>query len=123
MWGYEGEELDDVEATIQHVKKTDPDIFFTTVAYPIQGTPYSTQVADRMERLKPWKASSDREVRIRGRHSRHFYGIADQLLRSEVELERTRRRSSMEASAIAEMQNKIADLRTGLLASSGEVEA
>ncbi len=123
MWGFEGEELDDVEATIQHVKKTDPDIFFTTVAYPIQGTPYSDQVADRMQRLKPWKVSSDREVRIRGRHSRHFYGIADQLLRSEVELERTRRKSSMEASAIAEMQNKIADLRTGLLASSGEVEA
>ena len=46
MWGYEGEELDDVEATIQHVKKTDPDIFFTTVAYPIEGTDYSSQVAD-----------------------------------------------------------------------------
>src|SRR6266496_3377794 len=101
MWGYEGEELDDVEATILHVKKTDPDIFFTTVAYPIQGTPYSEEVADRTERFKPWKVSSDRDVRIRGRHSRHFYGIADQLLRSEVELDRTRRRPSVEASVIA----------------------
>ncbi len=48
MWGYEGEELDDVEATIRHVKKTDPDIFFTTVAYPIKGTPYFSQVAARV---------------------------------------------------------------------------
>jgi radical SAM superfamily enzyme YgiQ (UPF0313 family) len=123
MWGYEGEELDDVEATIQHVKKSDPDIFFTTVAYPIQGTPYSTEVADRMERVKAWSISSDREVRIRGRHSRNFYGIADQLLRSEVELERTRKKSSIEMSVIAELQSRITDLRTGLHASSQEVEA
>lgn len=122
MWGYEGEELDDVEATIQHVKKTDPDIFFTTVAYPIQGTDYSYQVAARTERLKEWSVSSDRDVRIRGRHSRNFYGLADQLLRSEVELEHTRRKSGAEA-VIAELQNKVADLRLGLHASSAEVEA
>ena len=35
MWGYEGEELPDIEATIEHVKRSDPDVFFTTVAYPI----------------------------------------------------------------------------------------
>src|SRR6185437_3359474 len=34
MWGYDGETIDDVEATIDHVKKANPDIFFTTVAYP-----------------------------------------------------------------------------------------
>ena len=123
MWGYEGEELDDVEATIQHVKKTDPDIFFTTISYPIQGTEYSSQVADRVERLKAWNVSSDRDVLIRGRHSRRFYGFADQLLRSEVELERTRRKSGIEAAVIADLQNKVADLRTGLHAASAEVEA
>jgi radical SAM superfamily enzyme YgiQ (UPF0313 family) len=123
MWGYEGEELDDVEATIQHVKKTDPDIFFTTVAYPIQGTPYSAEVADRTEHLKDWQAGSDRDVRIRGRHSRNFYGIADQLLRGEVELERTRKKTSVEASLIAQLRDKVTDLRTGLHASSYEVEA
>lgn len=123
MWGYEGEELDDVEATIQHVKKTDPDIFFTTVSYPIQGTEYSSEVAGRMEHLQAWSVSSDRDVRIRGRHSRRFYGFADQLLRSEVELERTGRKSGIEAAVIADLQNKVADLRSGLHASSAEVEA
>jgi tRNA A37 methylthiotransferase MiaB len=123
MWGYEGEELEDVEATIQHVKKTDPDIFFTTVSYPIQGTEYASQVAGRMERLQAWSVSSDRDVRIRGRHSRRFYGFADQLLRTEVELERTRRKSGIEAAVIAGLQNKVEDLRSGLLASSAEVEA
>ncbi len=40
MWGYDGEQLEDIEATIEHVKKANPNIFFTTVAYPIKNTPY-----------------------------------------------------------------------------------
>ena len=84
---------------------------------------YSLQVAGRVEPLKAWSVGSDRDVRIRGRHSRRFYGFADQLLRSEVELEHTRRKSGIEAAVIADLQNKVADLRTGLHASSAEVEA
>jgi anaerobic magnesium-protoporphyrin IX monomethyl ester cyclase len=122
MWGYEGEEIEDIETTIQHVKKTDPDIFFTTVSYPIKGTPYSSQLADRVENLKSWSAGSDRDVRIRGRHSRSFYAFADQLLRSEVELERTRKKADAEAAVVAELQNKIATSRTGLHACAVEVE-
>jgi anaerobic magnesium-protoporphyrin IX monomethyl ester cyclase len=104
-------------------RKSDPDIFLTTISYPIQGTEYSSQVAERVERVKPWSVSSDRDVRIRGRHSRRFYGIADQLLRSEVELERARRKSGVEAVVIADLQSRVSDLRTGLRASSAEVEA
>jgi anaerobic magnesium-protoporphyrin IX monomethyl ester cyclase len=125
MWGYEGEEMEDIEATIEHVRKTDPDIFFTTVAYPIKGTPYSSQVAGRVETLKSWSTGSDRDVRIRGRHSRRFYTFADQLLRSEVELERARARkkSDVDAAVVADLRNKIAAARTALHASSAEVEA
>ena len=123
MWGYEGEELGDIEATIEHVKRTDPDIFFTTVAYPIKGTPYFTEVASRVDNLKAWQVGSDREVRVRGRHSRNFYSFADKLLRSEVELERLRSQTSLDASAVAELQTKVADFRAGLAATSHEVEA
>jgi len=123
MWGYEGEELSDIEATIQHVKKSDPDIFFTTVAYPIKGTPYFAEVEGRIESLKSWNTGSDREVRIRGRHSRQFYSFADKLLRSEVELERKRHRSDVDASSIDELQAKIADFRTTLYTLAHEVEA
>ena len=122
MWGYEGEELQDIEATIEHVKKTDPDVFFTTVAYPIKGTPYFSQVAGQVESLKPWNVGSDREVRIRGRRSRQFYSFADQLLRTEVELERLRRRPDFDGPAVATLQSKIADSRTGLNATASELE-
>jgi radical SAM superfamily enzyme YgiQ (UPF0313 family) len=123
MWGYEGEELSDIEATIEHVKKTAPDIFFTTVAYPIKGTPYFTEVADRVQSSKPWTIGSDREVRIRGRHSRQFYSFADKLLRGEVELERLRKQPVVDAPAIADLQTQVSDFRAAITATAHEVEA
>jgi anaerobic magnesium-protoporphyrin IX monomethyl ester cyclase len=122
MWGYEGEELDDIEATIEHVKRTDPDIFFTTVAYPIKGTPYFSEVANRVENLKVWNMGSDREVRVRGRHSRKFYSFADKLLRSEVELERLRKQPALDDSMIADLQTQISGFRESLTSTAHEVE-
>jgi len=90
MWGYEGEELEDIEATIRHVKQTKPDVFLTTVAYPIRGTPYFDDVADRVTSAAPWEEGSDRDFRIRGRRSRRFYQKADEWLRAEVELDHVR---------------------------------
>lgn len=123
MWGYEGEEFADIEATIQHVKKTNPDVFFTTVAYPIKGTPYFAEVANRVENPKAWRTSSDREIKLRGRHSRRYYSFADQLLRTEVELERMRQSGRSDALAVATMQSNIAQFRAGMEAAAAEVEA
>jgi anaerobic magnesium-protoporphyrin IX monomethyl ester cyclase len=123
MWGYEGEDLSDIEATVEHVKKTDPDIFFTTVAYPIKGTPYFSDVAGRVENAEPWRDSSDRDFRIRNRHSRQFYRFADKLLRSEVDLKRLADKADTDAAAIAALRSGIADARAGLQATIAEVEA
>jgi radical SAM superfamily enzyme YgiQ (UPF0313 family) len=84
MWGYEGEEISDIEATVEHVKKCRPDIFFTTVSYPLKGTPYYEKVKDRLVSIEPWAQTSDRNFSVRGRHSRAFYKRADELLRSEM---------------------------------------
>lgn len=84
MWGYEGEQVEDVEATVDHVKHCRPDVYFTTVSYPIKGTPYFDRVADRLIRINAWDRSSDRELQIRGRHSRNFYRQADRLLKTEM---------------------------------------
>ncbi|HTC48543.1 MAG TPA: radical SAM protein [Candidatus Aquilonibacter sp.] len=122
MWGYEGEDLSDIEATVEHVKKTDPDIFFTTVSYPIKGTPYFSDVAERVESLKPWRESSDREFKVRDRHSREFYRFADKLLRSEVELERLTHRPNADDAALASLRCGIAEARAGLQATNAEIE-
>jgi anaerobic magnesium-protoporphyrin IX monomethyl ester cyclase len=116
MWGYEGEELEDIEATIEHVKSSDPDIFFTTVAYPIKGTPYYKQVADSLVQLRPWGETSDREITLKGRRSARFYEFADHLLRDEVELARMLRSGSKPA-AEQELRTKIRTSREGLYSS------
>jgi anaerobic magnesium-protoporphyrin IX monomethyl ester cyclase len=123
MWGYEGEELSDIEATVEHVKKTDPDIFFTTVAYPIKGTPYFAEVADRVDSLKLWSESSDRDFHIRNRKSRTFYKFADRLLRSAVELNRLELKPNADRATLHELRAGIAEARAGLHATHSEVEA
>jgi radical SAM superfamily enzyme YgiQ (UPF0313 family) len=88
MWGYEGETLDDIASTVEHVKRANPDVFLTTVAYPIKGTAYFDAVADRVEPTRPWAEASDRDYAIRGRRGRAYYRLADRWLRSEVEAHR-----------------------------------
>ena len=123
MWGYEGEELDDIEATIKHVSKTKPDIFFTTVSYPIKGTPYYQKVSDRLVQLKPWGVSSDREIKIKGRHSRTFYSYADKLLRDEVQLARLAGTPAANSDLAVTLRNQIQLSRERLHSSVMEVEA
>jgi anaerobic magnesium-protoporphyrin IX monomethyl ester cyclase len=123
MWGYEGEELQDIEATIDHVKRSDPDIFFTTVAYPIKGTPYYQRVANSLVQLKPWAETSDREVLLQGRPSAKYYEFADHLLTDEVALARLQRRGGVEPSAEQELRARIQASRAGLYSSRSEANA
>jgi anaerobic magnesium-protoporphyrin IX monomethyl ester cyclase len=122
MWGYEGEELEDIEATISHVKTSDPDIFFTTVAYPIKGTPYYQRNAGALVQLKPWNVSSDRELLLRGRRSAEFYGFADRLLQNEVRLARLQRAGTDE-EAQKGLRQQVTALRECLYSTSSEVKA
>jgi radical SAM superfamily enzyme YgiQ (UPF0313 family) len=96
MWGYEGEELSDIEATYEQVKACQPDVFFTTISYPIKGTPYYDEVAPKLVQLGPWQATTDRDIKIRGRRSRRFYQLPDQLLRSETPAEAAQVRQRLE---------------------------
>ncbi|HET7751636.1 MAG TPA: radical SAM protein [Terriglobales bacterium] len=121
MWGYQGEELSDIFATVDHVKRSDPDVFFTTVAYPIKGTPYFDEIATQVVSSTAWEQGSDRDYRVRGRHSRRFFQFADELLRSEVELSRLQKQHDGADSAA--LQAQIAVARHGLQTTYSEMEA
>src|SRR4029078_10511894 len=77
MWGYDGEEFADIEATVEQLKRWNPDVFLTTVAYPIKNTPYFNQVADRTVLSGDWSTATDRDFAIGGRHSRGYSQHAD----------------------------------------------
>lgn len=86
MLGYEGEELQDLEATVEHLKKSNPDVFLTTVAYPIKGTPYYNEVESRVVDALPWAERTDRDLTVAGRHSKRFYSFATRWMVNEVNL-------------------------------------
>jgi radical SAM superfamily enzyme YgiQ (UPF0313 family) len=83
MLGYDGERMEDLQATVDHLKRTDPDVFLTTVSYPIKGTPYYEEVADRLA-PQDWSQSTDRDLVIRGRPVRTYYDFARRWMSGEV---------------------------------------
>lgn len=120
MWGYEGETIDDIEATIEHVKATNPDIFFTTVSYPIKGTGYYARVADKLRIMGDWATTTDRDFKIAGRHSKDYYAHADAWLRAEVDAFRL---DGIDGPGAAAKRAEAAAAHELLLATAGEVEA
>lgn len=84
MWGYQGETVDDIQATVDLVKKCDPDIYFTTVAYPIKNSKYFRDVESDLAPLKPWPTATDRDHRVLSQESQAYYRNAERWLRAEV---------------------------------------
>jgi radical SAM superfamily enzyme YgiQ (UPF0313 family) len=120
MWGYDGETEDDMAATIEHVKKANPDVFFTTVAYPIKDTGYYQDVKDRVVADLDWEAATDRDSKVRGRHSRAYYKQADRWLRGEVAAFRL---EGEDPSAAALKREEAQMARVAMAGLAGEVEA
>ena len=83
MLGYEGERDEDLRATVEHLKRTTPDIYLTTVSYPIKGTPYYDTVADRVRATGEWADRTDRDLAISGR-PRRLLRLCETLMVSEV---------------------------------------
>ena len=100
MWGYEGEEVEDIAATVEHVKRSNPDVFLTTVSYPIKGTGYFAKVRDKIALPVAWAEGSDRDYVVEGRRGREYYKLADRWLRSEVEASRVEARDPARAAEL-----------------------
>lgn len=90
MLGYDGEEMSDLQATVAHLKRTAPDVLLTTVSYPIKGTPYYAQVADRLG-PHSWADQTDRDLVVRGRPSRRYFDFARRWMVAEVDADRYKR--------------------------------
>ena len=100
MWGYEGEEIEDIAATVDHVKQSNPDVFLTTVSYPIKGTGYFAKVRDKVALPIAWAEGSDRDYVVEGRRGREYYKLADRWLRSEVEASRIEAQDPVRAAEL-----------------------
>jgi radical SAM superfamily enzyme YgiQ (UPF0313 family) len=123
MLGYEGEEVSDIEATVDHLKTANPDVFLTTVAYPIKGTPYHEAVAGRVYSDLSWDRRTDRDLGVAGRHSRRFYEHATRWMVSEVHLHRLRQAGSRDYLRLAKLYANARRGRLGMRLTRSQREA
>jgi len=123
MLGYEGETIQDLEETVAHLKIANPDIFLTTVAYPIKGTSYYAEVESRVLADKAWADRSDRDLTVAGRYSRRFYQFATRWMVSEVALSRASKNGGLPLKRRLKLLANAKIGRLGMELSKGEIES
>ena len=84
MLGYPGETEEDIEETIHHLKKSNPDYFTITVAYPIKGTELYQEIEAVQTTNLDWSTSTDRQVDFKRTYSRKYYDYAVKRVINEV---------------------------------------
>ncbi|HLU11262.1 MAG TPA: radical SAM protein [Oceanobacillus sp.] len=122
MLGYENEDVSDIEETVEHLKISNPDLFLTTVAYPIKGTAYYAEVESRVLTDKSWSQRSDRDLTVAGRYSRRFYSFATRWMVNEVALHRARTKGGVPLRRQLKMYANAKIGRLGMLLTRGEQE-
>lgn len=122
MLGYDGEEMEDIEATVDHLKKANPDIFLTTVSYPIKGTKYYAAVENQIVSHLDWAVRTDRDLQVAGRYSRRFYDHATRWMVNEVNLHQLRQSGSKNFLRMGKMYINAQRGRRGMLQTQHERE-
>ena len=84
MLGYPGETEKDIEETISHLKKSDPDLFTITVAYPIRGTELFEEIEANQLNVFDWEKQTDRDRDFVRTYPRRYYDFAVRRVVNEV---------------------------------------
>jgi radical SAM superfamily enzyme YgiQ (UPF0313 family) len=116
MLGYPGETETDIDATIEHLKRADPDQFTITVAYPIKGTPYYEEVAGRGDIIdpRPWELTTDRDLALRRPRSSLYYRLAVARVVHEVRSHQLARRAGPMSAGALQSRVKALVARAGM---------
>ncbi len=122
MLGYAGETVQDIVDTVEHLKICNPDVFLTTVAYPIKGTPYYAEVETDVLANASWDERGDRDLTVAGRYSRRFYSFATRWMVNEVALNRARKNGGASALRQLKLRANIALGRLGMRFTQGQRE-
>jgi len=84
MLGYPGETENDIEETIIHLKKSNPDHFTITVAYPIKGTEFFQEIEANQTEVFKWENNSDRDRDFKRTYPRKYYNFAVRRVVNEI---------------------------------------
>lgn len=115
MVGYPGETEEDIEATISHLKLSDPDLYTITVAYPIKGTPLYAETESMFIDPQPWESSTDRQIDFHRTYSRRYYEYAIRRVYNEVAYYKKRKSQVAGFSSLTKHKLKSLFAKGGML--------
>jgi len=84
MIGYPGEDMSDIQETVQYLKEANPTHFTITVAYPIKGTSLYNEIEDKITQKPEWETSTDRDIDFKRTYNRKFYDYGVSYVVNEV---------------------------------------
>jgi anaerobic magnesium-protoporphyrin IX monomethyl ester cyclase len=88
QFGYPGETLDDIMATVQLVRDALPDSIGVSVSYPLPGTRFHAMVREQLGPQTNWSDSDDLAMLFQGTYRSPFYRKLHRLLHQDLDLRR-----------------------------------
>jgi radical SAM superfamily enzyme YgiQ (UPF0313 family) len=85
QFGYAGETWDDIQKTIELVRRTQPDDVGVSVSYPLPGTKFYERVREQLGAKTNWVDSEDLSMMFQGAYTSKFYWALHDALHAEVE--------------------------------------
>jgi anaerobic magnesium-protoporphyrin IX monomethyl ester cyclase len=83
MLGYPGEEWADICKTVEFLKETRPDMFSSTIAYPLPGTDFYDEVKHRLLDMPDWDYTAENRLLFQREYSTRFYQWVQRWLHQE----------------------------------------
>ena len=84
QFGYPGEKWEDIEKTIQLVRRVQPDDIGVSVSYPLPGTAFYERVSEQLGPKTHWEDSEDLSMMFKGAYKSEFYRALHDALHAEV---------------------------------------
>ena len=100
MLGYPGETEKDIEETINHLKKSNPDYFTITVAYPIKGTEFFGEIEANQINSFDWEKQTDRDRDFVRTYPKKYYDFAVRRVVNEVRFHQKKNNGSIGAEVL-----------------------
>ena len=75
QFGYSGESMNDIKATLELVTTLQPHDIGISVSYPLPGTKFYDMVKEDLQNKQNWKDSDDLDMMFKGTYSGHFYKV------------------------------------------------
>ena len=88
QFGYPGETLDDIDRTIDMVRRCRPDDVGISVSYPLPGTAFHDRVQSQMGDKRNWFDSGDLAMMFRATYAPEFYRALHPLVHARVRMQR-----------------------------------